>query len=213
MRYYVYTDGSCFNNGSENSVAGIGIYFGENDKRNTSKLLKGKNTNNTAEIKAMIYAHKLIKDDLKKGVKVTIVSDSKYAIRCATTYGEKLEKDNWEKDVPNLELVKKLYYLYKDSGVKFKHIFAHTNKQDKHSIGNVNADKLATQHSLKKFNENNKIDKNGEINKKIYLDIPYNKKDIGKELGTKWDPSIKKWYIYENNSNKDKILELFPLKQ
>jgi DNA-binding transcriptional regulator GbsR (MarR family) len=31
--YYVYTDGACSKNGKLNAKAGIGIYFGENDKR------------------------------------------------------------------------------------------------------------------------------------------------------------------------------------
>ena len=35
--YYVYTDGSCSNNGRDNALAGIGIFFGRNDNRNISK--------------------------------------------------------------------------------------------------------------------------------------------------------------------------------
>lgn len=35
--YYVYTDGSCRNNGNSNAIAGIGIYFGLDDPRNVSK--------------------------------------------------------------------------------------------------------------------------------------------------------------------------------
>ena len=31
--YYIYTDGACSNNGRENAKAGIGIYFGKDDKR------------------------------------------------------------------------------------------------------------------------------------------------------------------------------------
>ena len=42
---HVYTDGSCHNNGRTNARAGYGVYFGENDSRNISKPLKGKQTN------------------------------------------------------------------------------------------------------------------------------------------------------------------------
>ena len=50
----VYTDGGCINNGSENAIAGIGIYFGENDTRNVCAKLKGKHSNNTAEMSAIL---------------------------------------------------------------------------------------------------------------------------------------------------------------
>ena len=43
--YYVYTDGACSNNGRENASAGIGIYFGENDARNASQRIIGKQSN------------------------------------------------------------------------------------------------------------------------------------------------------------------------
>ena len=43
--YYVYTDGACSNNGNSNAKAGMGVYFSENDMRNVSKRIKGKQTN------------------------------------------------------------------------------------------------------------------------------------------------------------------------
>ena len=52
--YYVYTDGACSNNGSKYPESGIGIFFGINDKRNLSKRIEWKQTNNTAEISAII---------------------------------------------------------------------------------------------------------------------------------------------------------------
>ena len=55
--YYVYTDGSCSNNGSESAQAGMGIYFGPDDLRNVSKRVVGKQSNNTAELGAIIEAY------------------------------------------------------------------------------------------------------------------------------------------------------------
>jgi len=134
--YYVYTDGSCSNNGKMNSTAGIGIYFGENDSRNVSMKLEGKQTNNTAELSAIIILYKIIENDINKGMNITIVSDSRYAILCAMSNGKIYEK--------NKELVKIICDLYKDKhNVKFMHVMAHTNLDDIHSIGNMNADKLA----------------------------------------------------------------------
>ena len=52
---------------------------------------------------------------------------------------------NWlKKDIPNKDLVKKTYELYKDkTNIQFLHILAHTYKMDIHSIGNRCADILA----------------------------------------------------------------------
>lgn len=142
--YYVYTDGACSNNGKNNASAGIGIYFGIDDKRNVSKKIEGKQTNNTAELTAIIETYSIIENDIVNGKKIAIVSDSEYAIRCVSSYGEKCCKKGWNVDIPNKELVKTAYELYKEhSNVKFMHIRAHTNNKDVHSFGNDNADKLA----------------------------------------------------------------------
>lgn len=141
--YFVYTDGACSNNGKRNALAGIGIFFGVGDSRNVSRRIEGKQTNNTAELTAILEAYPLIKADILQGKRMTIVSDSEYAIRCVTSYGKKCEKQGWT-EIPNLELVKTVYTLYKDSPVQFIHIKAHTHCTDVHSRGNACADKLAT---------------------------------------------------------------------
>lgn len=141
----VYTDGSTLNNGKYNAVAGIGIYFGKDDIRNVSQKLNYKNpTNNIAELTAIKELYNIIKKDIETNTKIIIHSDSRYSILCLTTYGEKCENKKWEDNIPNKNLVKYTYNLYKNkNNVKFKHIKAHTNKNDIHSIGNSQADKLA----------------------------------------------------------------------
>tara|TARA_B100000035_G_C20910550_1_gene513762 strand:- start:54 stop:743 length:690 start_codon:yes stop_codon:yes gene_type:complete len=144
--YFVYTDGSCLNNGKINNISGIGIYFEENSKKNVSKTLESKlnQTNNSAELYAIIEAYKIIKSDLENNMKICIYSDSEYSIKCATSYGEKCSVAKWCKAIPNKELVIELYNIYKNNpNLMLKHIRAHTNKKDIHSIGNSNADKLA----------------------------------------------------------------------
>jgi ribonuclease HI len=143
--YYVYTDGSCSNNGKNNAKAGIGIFFGIDDMRNVSKKVEGKQTNNVAEISAIIEAYSIIENDLLNGKKVVIATDSEYSIKCVSSYGEKCHKKNWDVDIPNKDLVKTAYELYKDNqtNIRFLHIRAHTNNTDIHSIGNDHADKLA----------------------------------------------------------------------
>lgn len=41
----------------------------------------------------------------------------------------------------------------------------------------------------------------------IYLDVPYARKHEVKNLGARWDPEQRKWYINEDNKNKDFLLE------
>jgi len=143
--YYVYTDGGCSNNGTGNAIAGIGIYFGVDDSRNVSKHMKGKQTNNAAELSAIIETYFIIQEDVENGKNIAIVSDSEYAIKCVTSYGEKCSKKNWNVDIPNKELVKTAYNMYKErQNIAFIHIKAHTNNKDVHSIGNAHADRLAS---------------------------------------------------------------------
>ena len=56
-------------------------------------------------------------------------------------------------------------------------------------------------------------------NKKYYINTPYEKKDIAKNLGAKWDPKVKKWYYKTKdvdykyskltNENMIRLIELF----
>jgi len=190
--YYVYTDGACSNNGKSNAKAGYGIYFGENDNRNTYKRIEGKQTNNTAEITAIIEAYYLIEDDIKNGINIGIVTDSTYSINCIKNYGKKCNQKNWNVEIPNKELVKIAFELFNDKqNISFIHINSHTNKKDIHSFGNSKADELANK-SIGHFSSN----------KKIYLDVPYEKKNEAKIMGAKWDINKKKWYIMNDCKNK-----------
>ena len=207
----IYTDGCCINNGRANAAAGIGIYFGPGDKRNVSKKISGKQTNNTAELTAIIYSFKALKNEINNGRNIIIHSDSEYSIKCATSYGKKMEKNEWKKDIPNKELVQMIYSLYSNTpNVQLKHIRAHTGKQDKHSIGNENADRLANE-AVVRNNFTPFEKKRNESKRKIYLNVPYTQRNEVKKLGGRWDPNKKKWFIYENNKNKGNIIGRFSL--
>lgn len=163
---YIYTDGSCINNGKINSLLGIGVYI-DDKSDNISKVYDNiefkhiLKTNNTAELLAIINAYYLIQNELENK-KICIVTDSEYSIKCATTYGEKCEKNKWSKNIPNKELIIELYNIYKsNNNLKLKHVKAHTNNDDIHSIGNAKADKLAY-NSIKNYIRINKINKINE---------------------------------------------------
>jgi len=198
--YFVYTDGACSNNGHSQAKAGIGIFFNPSDPKNVSKKISGKQTNNTAELTAIIETFYIIENDLKENKKIVIVSDSEYAISCATNYGKKCSDKNWNIDIPNKLLVQKIYNTYNNyENIKFLHVRAHTNKSDCHSVGNDHADKLA--------NKAINLDKCPYT--KICFNIPYIQKDEFKKLGGLWDSVKKKWYVNDSNKNIDKIRTSF----
>ena len=143
----VYTDGACKKNGKAGAVAGYGIYFGENNPRNVSTRLNGKATNNIAELTAVLKTLQLLEKELKAGQRCALYTDSSYAILCCGSYGERCAKKNWPEDIPNLLLLKETYHLAEEykTQLAFVHISAHTGKDDVHSVGNSNADRLATQ--------------------------------------------------------------------
>jgi len=200
----VYTDGACSNNGKPDARAGFGIWFGDGDERNTSESFTGQQTNNRAELLAIIKALTILRDDIEKGQKIMIYSDSSYSIRCCTTYGEKMYKKGWQnkgKDIPNKELVEVAYnFVKKYPNIDFKHIRAHTGLEDEHSIGNDHADRLA---NLAIGVESCPYQR---AKNKIYLKVPYDEKDEAKKLGAKWDKSKKRWYITPKNKYKVQMM-------
>lgn len=203
----VFTDGACIHNGKKNAKAGIGIYFGKNDSRNVSERIKGKQSNNTAELKAILKVYEILKDKIENKELINIYSDSIYAIRCCGDYGLKMNKKKWKnknKLIPNHELVKKAFELfYNKNNIKLIHVKAHTERKDELSLGNAEADRLANEaigvNSLNK-----------KVIKKNYLNVPFSQKDVAKKLGAKWDKNVKNWYFLDNiKENKIELIKMF----
>lgn len=194
----IYTDGSCLNNGMENAVGGIGIYFDDPNIPSISKQLDKslKQTNNVAELFAIMEAYKNVK--YKNFDEINIYSDSTYAISCCMEYGKKIVSIN-KIDAPNFKLIKEAQDLFRNQNVNFIHIKAHTNLNDEHSKGNSIADKLA----------NDSVGLVEHQFNKIYLKVNFNKKDYIKSLGGRWDNEKKLWYILSSNNNKQKICKEF----
>tara|TARA_B100001093_G_C26604114_1_gene917242 strand:- start:174 stop:626 length:453 start_codon:yes stop_codon:yes gene_type:complete len=145
----VFTDGACRNNGKKNAKAGIGIYFGENDDRNISERISGKQTNNCAELLAIIKVFDILTSEIKQGTPVSIYSDSKYSIDCLTKWSQLWAQNNWRKPIKNKELIKHGYDLFQlYNNVTIFHIKAHTTNMDILSVGNRKADYLANQSIL-----------------------------------------------------------------
>ncbi len=143
----VYTDGASYHNGKPDCKASYGVYFGENDIRNESGLVTEKASNNRGELMGLLRAIELINEDEE----AIIHTDSMYGLKCAYDYGIKMKKEGYPKDVPNIDIIKKMRELLEvKTNIKFHHLNSHTKKTDKHSINNDIVDKMATE-VLKKF--------------------------------------------------------------
>lgn len=208
----VYIDGACTNNGKPNAKAGYGVYFSDDDPRNESDTVMGKQSNNTGELTAFIRSLEILEKERQENIVINLYTDSEYVIKCVTTYGTKIERNGWKsslgKPIPNLELVKRAYLLFKESkSVKLRHIEAHTNKTDAHSLGNAGADRLACL-SIGCLPDDQNATSKDDI---LKLDwVSFNNKDKAKELGAKWNVNKKFWYVDSSISEEvmEKLVEL-----
>lgn len=143
-KIFIYTDGSCIKL-KTGSKAGYGIYIPDKNIKVSKPLLNQKITNNRAELSAIIESVDYLDEtDLHK--KICIFTDSQYCMYLFNGTGERYEKDNYKKDgkdVPNIDLIKKLLIIKNKYNIVLLKVRAHTDKKDKHTIGNKIADKLA----------------------------------------------------------------------
>ncbi|EIM91578.1 ribonuclease H-like protein [Stereum hirsutum FP-91666 SS1] len=83
----VYTDGACRNNQGKAlkkgppPKAGLGVWWGPNDPRNVCERCPGEQTNNRAELIAIIRVLEMTPQSQKR---IRIKTDSKYCINCAS---------------------------------------------------------------------------------------------------------------------------------
>ena len=149
----VYTDGSCLYNGTKRAKAGVGVYFGQDDPRNLSRpLSRGeRQTNNRAEMTAIIEAMKRTESELIAGHPLLIHTDSEYSMRVLGEYGRRCQRSGWKNTYgitpPNLDLMQRGLTLLDryPSHIHLHHVLAHTGSMDVHSLGNKAADALAVE--------------------------------------------------------------------
>ena len=137
----VYTDGSCTNNGQEDAQAGSGIWYGENDPRNTAIRVPGKvQSNQTGELYAILHVAKMT----PKEAPIMIKSDSQYVIKGLTKNLTPWEDKGWI-GTSNSELFKvtAAWLRSRNSTTSFKWVKGHDGE-----IGNEEADKLAAEGAL-----------------------------------------------------------------
>jgi ribonuclease HI len=147
----VYTDGSLIRKGKE-IFCGYGIYFPNGEYKSISRpFIHTPITNNRAELYAILKTINLCNIINKNRIlnkeieikTVNIYSDSEYSIK---TFNEWLPK--WKKNKKpylNSDIIDEIddFIQYSPFKINFIHIYAHTNKNDAHSIANSKADELA----------------------------------------------------------------------
>ena len=144
-RTFVYTDGSCINNGTPKASGGIGIYYEDGTKISRPLAKSYRQTNNVAELEAILV---VLRNQVNSGSSsditpvspsdITIVTDSEYSIREISNTHER------SGDYPNKSLICEARDLIaRLPGVALMHVRAHTGKLDRHSVGNSIADQLA----------------------------------------------------------------------
>lgn len=201
----LFTDGACRNNGKKNAIAGLGIYVSENDPRNVSERIQGKQTNNRAELSAFIRVFSQFSDEIQSQQTIHVYTDSEYVMKCCGYFGQKSKQNGWKNKkgwIMNHDLVQQAYNLHESSpNVTLFHIKAHTGKQDMYSIGNDGADRLANLSlgPLKKESSNTPY----------FLNVPYARKEEAKQHGCRWNPKQKRWYSTDK-TKKSMLQQLFP---
>ncbi|KAG8998263.1 hypothetical protein FRB94_006961 [Tulasnella sp. JGI-2019a] len=137
----VYTDGACQGNGKRGARAGVGVWYGENDARNVSERCPGDQTNNRAELIAIIRCLELEEDPT---VPLVIMTDSKYSISCIRDWIPNWIRRGWRSSkgepVRNKLVIQHLANLLdnRPGRVKLEYVKGHSGNQ-----GNEGADRLA----------------------------------------------------------------------
>ncbi|KAG5358596.1 Ribonuclease H [Yarrowia sp. B02] len=114
--YQDYTDGSLLG-----GIAGIGVYFGENNPDNVAEQFGGDGeTSQRAELVAIKAALSVI-IERNSGHKYDINTDSECSINCLTVWNQGWEENGWKtaggEDVANQDLIKAILELLKDTCV------------------------------------------------------------------------------------------------
>lgn len=145
---YIYTDGSCPGNGKKGCRGGIGVHFSNSKHQDISDCCLDSPTNQKMELLAIQRALEMVLPYQEKYKTIQLYTDSKYSIDCVIKYIVNWNKNNWKtsknEPVKNKEIIQAIEKLkIQFNNLSFIHINSHTGKQDQHSLGNEQADKLA----------------------------------------------------------------------
>ena len=156
-KVFIYTDGSCIKFSNGLFKAGYGIYIPKKNIRVGEPLLNQKQTNNRAELTAILKAFLYLTEEEKKSKKIVIITDSQYSIYIFKDTGINYEKDGFMKDgkeVLNKDLIIEALKIKRAYNVVLLKIRAHTSKDNIHVRNNEIVDKLAKDGAYKNTHNN-----------------------------------------------------------
>ncbi|KAH9848936.1 ribonuclease H-like domain-containing protein [Lenzites betulinus] len=140
----VYSDGSCRGNGKSNPVAGVGVWWGQNDPRNLAERCPGGQTNNRAELIAIV---RVLETTPHTKRPLLIKTDSKYSISCFRHWMPKWLQNNFKtasgEPVKNAPLIRYLSALLDERALEGQKIHLQYIKGHAGHEGNEGADQLA----------------------------------------------------------------------
>ncbi|PPQ99538.1 hypothetical protein CVT24_005328 [Panaeolus cyanescens] len=145
----VYTDGACKGNGKNGSVAGVGVWWGPNDPRNIAERCPGDQTNNRAELIAIL---RMLEETPITPKPLLVKSDSQYSIKCLTEWISKWQSNGFRladgSPIKNAGIIRCIWSLLgirEASGqkVRFKYVKGHSGH-----VGNDGADDMANRGAL-----------------------------------------------------------------
>ena len=142
---HVYTDGSASLHRGQ-WAAGCGVWFGDKHDYNISAICPGRQTNNRAELAAIVMAVRKAMTWPKDLSRLVVFSDSKICIDGINKYLPLWEADGWTRRGRRLEnadlwkVMKRVMSTLrqKDFSIEFRHVPAHVGV-----YGNERADRLA----------------------------------------------------------------------
>nr|XP_017520106.1 ribonuclease H1 isoform X2 [Manis javanica] len=136
----VYTDGCCSSNGRRRARAGIGVYWGPGHPLNVGIRLRGRQTNQRAEIHAACKAIEQAKT--QNITKLVLYTDSMFTINGITSWVQGWKEKGWRtstgKEVINKEDFMELERLAQGMDIQWMHVPGHSG-----FMGNEEADRLA----------------------------------------------------------------------
>lgn len=143
---FVYTDGAASNNGTSKCRAGYAVWFGEDDPRNFSDIVRENPSNQIAELLAIRKALEMVNEE-----QYTVVTDSQYSINCLTKWVQVWETNGWitsnGKAVKHKKIIQEAVNMLRNH--KLVHVKSHMPEPDinsaewKHWNGNRQADRAA----------------------------------------------------------------------
>jgi len=164
-----YCDGACKGNGQQGSFAGVGVWWGKNDPRNIAERCPGDQTNNRAELIAIV---RILETAPLSRKPLLIKTDSQYSINCFKEWLPKWRANGFRSSagqpVKNVPLIRYLSSLldvraFRSQKVRLQYVKGHSGEE-----GNEGADFLAGQGCfMKSLSERNWEAEEGNVRQLI----------------------------------------------